>query len=169
MNYTRCARRRFLLAAAVAVSPIKLLSSAYAQQTFPTRAVQLVVPFPPGGVTDALARLLGNELQAALGQPFIVINKPGASGAIAAEFVKGSPADGYTLMMGHIGTHAVNPALYKKLPYNPVTDFAPISLSWSSFFVQTDRLFDCRFLLESIGWQVAQCGVQPLAVVEADD
>lgn len=127
MHDTRHPRRRFLLQVAFAAGPVKLMSSAYAQ-TFPDRAVQLVVPFPAGGVTDTLARLIGNELQAALGQPFIVINKPGASGAIAAEFVKGSPADGYTLMMGHIGTHAVNPALYKKLRYNPVTDFAPIAL-----------------------------------------
>lgn len=86
-----------------------------------------MVPFSAGGVTDALARLLGQELQVTLGQPFIVVNKPGAAGVIACDFVKKAPADGYTLILGHIGTHAVNPALYKHLSYDPVTDFTPVA------------------------------------------
>ncbi len=118
--------RRALLAAALWAGSMAM-RSAHAQ-TFPARAVQLIVPFPPGGVTDALARLVGIELQQALGQACVVVNKPGASGAIAAEYVKNAAPDGYTLMMGHIGTHAVNPALYAELSYNPVTDFVPVAL-----------------------------------------
>ncbi|MDB5872850.1 MAG: hypothetical protein JWQ07_2292 [Ramlibacter sp.] len=120
-------RRRDLLKTAGALG-LAVSSPLIHAQAFPARPVQLVVPFPPGGVTDALARLLAAELHTATGQPFIVGNKPGAAGAIASDFVKTAPADGYTLMMGHIGTHAVNPALYKNLGYDPVRDFAPVAL-----------------------------------------
>ena len=120
-------RRRVLLRAAVAAAALAATTHSRAQ-SFPTRPVQIAVPFPPGGVTDTLARLLGTELQNALGQPFVVLNKPGASGAIAAGFVKQALPDGYTLMMGHIGTHAVNPWLYPDLSYDPVRDFTPIAL-----------------------------------------
>ena len=95
---------------------------------YPSRPVQLVVPFPAGGVTDGLARLISAELQAILLKPVVVMNKPGAAGIIASEFVKLAPADGYTLMMGHIGTHAVNPSLYKPLSYDPIADFSPIAM-----------------------------------------
>jgi tripartite-type tricarboxylate transporter receptor subunit TctC len=86
------------------------------------------VPFPPGGVTDRLARVVAQKMQEQWGQPAVVDNRPGASGMIAAEQVVKSPPDGYTLMMGHIGTHAINPSLFAKLPYDPVQDFAPVSL-----------------------------------------
>ncbi len=130
MDFSQLRRREVLRAATLAASS-SLLASAHVEahaQAYPSRPVQVVVPFPPGGVTDALARMLGTELQLALGQPFLVLNKPGASGAIAAEYVKNAPPDGYTLMMGHIGTHAVNPSLYPDLSYNPVTDFVPVAL-----------------------------------------
>ncbi len=96
--------------------------------SYPEKPVQLIVPFPPGGVTDALARVMAKALDRPLGQPMIVVNKPGASGMIASESVKTSVADGYTLLMGHIGTHAVNPALFPNISYKPVDDFVPISL-----------------------------------------
>jgi tripartite-type tricarboxylate transporter receptor subunit TctC len=85
------------------------------------------VPFTPGGSTDILARAIGQELTRAWGQSVIVDNVPGAGGAIGADKVAKAPADGYTLLMGHIGTLAVNPSLYPKLPYNPLKDFAPVA------------------------------------------
>jgi len=95
---------------------------------FPSRPIRIVVPFPPGGVTDRLARVIAQKMQENWGQPVVAENRPGASGMIAAEAVAKSPPDGYTLMMGHIGTHAINVSLFDKLPYDPVRDFAPISL-----------------------------------------
>ena len=95
---------------------------------FPSRPIRIVVPFPPGGVTDRLARVIAQKMQENWGQPVVAENRPGASGMIAAEAVAKSAPDGYTLMMGHIGTHAINVSLFGKLPYDPVKDFAPISL-----------------------------------------
>jgi tripartite-type tricarboxylate transporter receptor subunit TctC len=95
---------------------------------YPARTIRLVVPFPPGGVTDRLARMMSQKMQESWGQPAVVENRPGASGMIAAEAVAKSAPDGYTLMMGHIGTHAINVSLFRTLTYDPVRDFAPISL-----------------------------------------
>ena len=95
---------------------------------WPAKAVRLVVPFAAGGTTDILARSLAPELQKAFGQPFVVDNKPGAGGNTGASDVAKSAPDGYTLLMGTVGTHAINAALYPKLPYDPVKDFVPVSL-----------------------------------------
>lgn len=94
---------------------------------YPSRPIRIVVPFTPGGSTDILARAIGQELTRAWGQTVVVDNVPGAGGAIGADKVAKAPADGYTLLMGHIGTLAVNPSLYPRLPYNPVKDFAPVA------------------------------------------
>ena len=102
--------------------------SASAQPSaYPTKPIRLVVPFTPGGSTDILARAIGQELTKAWGQSVIVDNVPGAGGAIGADKVAKAAPDGYSLLMGHIGTLAVNPSLYPKLPYNPVKDFAPVA------------------------------------------
>ena len=90
--------------------------------------MRIVVPFAAGGTTDILARAMAPELQKAFGQPFVVENKPGAGGNTAAAEVAKSAPDGYTLLMGTVGTHAINPALYPKMPYDHVKDFAPITL-----------------------------------------
>ncbi len=90
--------------------------------------MRLVVPFPPGGSTDILGRSIAQKLQEALGQPFVVENKPGAGGSIGATEVARAAPDGYTLLMGHIGTLAVNPSLYPNLAYDPVRSFAPVAL-----------------------------------------
>ena len=96
-------------------------------QGFPTRPVTLVVPFPPGGGTDTGARIVAQKLGAKWGQTVIVENKGGAAGSIGADMVAKAKPDGYTILMGNIGTQAINPSLYKKLPYDPDSAFAPIS------------------------------------------
>jgi tripartite-type tricarboxylate transporter receptor subunit TctC len=95
---------------------------------WPTRRLRIVVPFPAGGSGDVQVRIVADELAKALGQPVIVENKPGASGGLAAVDVVHAPADGYTLMVGSVGTHAINVSLYPKLQYDPVKDFAPLTL-----------------------------------------
>ncbi|HPW08194.1 MAG TPA: tripartite tricarboxylate transporter substrate-binding protein, partial [Burkholderiaceae bacterium] len=94
---------------------------------YPVKPIRLVVPFTPGGSTDILARAIGLELTKAWGQPVVIENVPGAGGSIGADKVAKAPADGYTLLMGHIGTLAVNPSLYPNLPYDPVKNFAPVA------------------------------------------
>jgi len=115
-------RRELLGLAALSISPWSL-----AQAPWPSRPLRIVVPFAPGGTTDLLARAIAPELQKALGQPVVVENKPGAGGNLgAAEVAKST--DGHTLLMGTVGTHAINQALYPKLPYDPVKDFSPVTL-----------------------------------------
>ncbi|RVU47341.1 Bug family tripartite tricarboxylate transporter substrate binding protein [Rubrivivax rivuli] len=120
-------RKTFLkaLAALSGVAAAALLAGpAGAQQAYPNKPIRLVVTFPPGGAPDILARLFADKAQ--LGQPVVVDNKPGAGGNIGAEMVAKAPADGYTLVMGTVGTHAINGALYSKMPYDMVRDFAPL-------------------------------------------
>ena len=97
-------------------------------QTYPSKPIRMIVPFPPGGTTDILARAIGAELTKAWGQPVVIENRPGAGGNIGSEAVARSPGDGYTLLMGTVGTHGINPSLYKKMPYDAVKDFAPVTL-----------------------------------------
>jgi len=97
-------------------------------QNYPTKPIRLVVPFPAGGSTDIVARPLAQSLSEALKQQVIVDNRGGAGGSIGAENVAKSPADGYTLIMATVGTHAINASLYKNLAYDPVKDFMPIAL-----------------------------------------
>jgi tripartite-type tricarboxylate transporter receptor subunit TctC len=114
------------LGAAQAASPDP--SPAQAPAGYPSRPIRLIVPFPPGGSTDILARALGEKLAQGLGQPMVIDNRPGAGGSIGAEAAARAAPDGHTLMMGHLGTLAANPAIYKNLPYDPVKSFAPVSL-----------------------------------------
>jgi len=118
-------RRTLLLGLAAApLAPLAL----HAQERWPSRPVRILVPFAPGGTTDILARALAPELSRAFGQQFIVDNKPGAGGNVgAAEIAKSAP-DGYNLLMGTVGTHGINQSLYPKLPFDPIKDFAPITL-----------------------------------------
>src|SRR3954471_14363721 len=115
-----------LLFAAQAVSQGS--STVQGPSGYPSRPIRLIVPFPPGGSTDVLARALGQKLAGSLGQPVVIDNRPGAGGSIGAEAAARAAPDGHTLMMGHLGTLAVNPAIYKNLPYDPVKSFAPVSL-----------------------------------------
>lgn len=97
-------------------------------QAFPTKPIRLVVPFPPGGPTDMVGRLLGQRLSDALGQPVVIDNRPGAGGTVGAEAVAKSPADGHTLLYGSTSTLAISPSIYKALSYQPTRAFAPVSL-----------------------------------------
>lgn len=109
-----------------------LIPSISLAQAFPSKPLRLVVPFPPGGPTDIVARPLAQMLSEALKQQVVVDNRAGAGGSIAADSVAKSPADGYTLLMGTVGTHAVNAALYNKLPYDTIKDFTPLGLAASA-------------------------------------
>ncbi|RST48764.1 Bug family tripartite tricarboxylate transporter substrate binding protein [Variovorax sp. DXTD-1] len=119
--------RRAALAASAAVIALAAVPS-WAQNTWPNKPVRIVVPFAAGGTTDILARAVAPELSKAFGQQFIVDNRAGAGGNVGAELVARAPNDGYTLLMGTVGTHGINRALYPKLPFDPIKDFAPITL-----------------------------------------
>ena len=120
--------RRTLFAATATAAVFLMTGNAFAQAAWPSKPVKIVVPFAPGGTTDILARAMAPELSRAFGQSFIVENRAGAGGNVGAKAVARSPADGYTLLMGTVGTHGINKALYAKLPYDPQKDFAPITL-----------------------------------------
>jgi len=120
MRYIKKVALAGLLSAAMA-------SSAWAD-TYPTKPIQLIVPFGAGGVTDTVSRLLAKGLSAQLGQPIVVENKPGASGMIGASFAARAPADGYTLLVGNISTLAINPLVLANMTYDPVKDFESVSM-----------------------------------------
>ncbi|MBS0429750.1 MAG: tripartite tricarboxylate transporter substrate binding protein [Proteobacteria bacterium] len=119
-------RRAALVASAAAA--LFLIANPAGADTWPSKPVKIVVPFAPGGTTDILARAVAPELSKAFGQQFIVDNRAGAGGNIGAELVAKAPNDGYTLLMGTVGTHGINRALYKSLPFDPIKDFVPITL-----------------------------------------
>ena len=123
----RSSRRAVLVVLLLGIASGAGLGPAFAQP-FPSRPIRLVVPFPPGGPTDIVARPLAQMLGESLKQSVIVDNRGGAGGSIGADLVAKSPPDGYTLLMGTVGTNAINGALYRKLPYDPVRDFTPITL-----------------------------------------
>lgn len=123
--------RRAVLASALLAATVIALP-ARAQSTYPDRAIRFVVPFPPGSGTDTSARYFAKKLADLAGQPVIVDNKPGGNGFIAVRAVLSAPADGYTVFVGSNSTLAVNVALFKSLPYDPVTDFTPLTMMMRS-------------------------------------
>ena len=114
-----------LRAAALSLTLILVSGAAWAQ--YPSRPVKVIVPFTPGSATDILGRVVADQLTKSLGQPFVVENKPGAGGIVGTEAAKVAPPDGYTLAMAGSGPFAINPAVYARLPYDPVRDFEPIA------------------------------------------
>jgi len=104
------------------------IASLACAQTYPAKPIQLIVPFPPGGGNDTVARAIAQQAGPALGQSIVVDNRPGAGGIIGADAAARAAPDGYTLFLGGVGSHAVNPNLHAKLSYDPVKDFAPITL-----------------------------------------
>ena len=121
--------RRSLLCGLAATMLLSTVPLALAQaQPYPTKLIRFVVPYPPGGPLDAIARMLAEKMRDGLGQQVIVDNKPGAGGNLGADIVAKAAPDGYTIVMGAVATHAINPTLFSKMPYDPVRDFAPVSL-----------------------------------------
>ena len=118
-------RRRLLLASA---GSLLLPAATRAQAAWPNKPVRVVVPFAPAGTTDILARALAPDLGKVFGQPFVIDNKPGAGGNLGSDAIAKSAPDGYNLLMGTVGTHAINAALYPKMPFDPVRDFVPVVL-----------------------------------------
>jgi len=134
------------------LSLLLFASFAVQGQTYPSKPVKLIVPFPAGSATDHVARLVGSQLQEGLGQPFVVENKAGAQGAIAAAEVAKAAPDGYTLMVTTNTPQAANVSLFKKLQYDPVKDFAPITrFGTTSFMLMVKSEFPAKNLKEFIG------------------
>ena len=121
------ARRTVLRAVAAATMGAALMPAAFAADKFPSKPITMVVPFVAGGTTDILARIVGQSLGEELGQPVIIDNRAGAGGNIGGQFAARSAADGYTIFMGTVGTNAINEWLYKKMPFDPNKDFAPLT------------------------------------------
>ena len=139
------------LACAALFALAVVASVAAAQSPYPSRPVKLVVPYPPGALTDLLARAIGERLGAALKQPVVVENKPGAGTLVGAEFVARQPADGYTLLMATSTTLGISPALYQPPPINPVKDFAPVSpVGTVDFFLIANPAFPAKNMQEMI-------------------
>jgi tripartite-type tricarboxylate transporter receptor subunit TctC len=115
-----------VLAAIMAAAVLAPVPAAHTQQ-YPTKPIRMVVPFPPGGFSDVFARIIGAKMNESWGQQMAVDNRPGAGGNIGADIVAKSPPDGYTLVMGTIGTHAINATLFSKLPYDPIRDFSAVA------------------------------------------
>ena len=122
MNFAHIALHCIVGTLALCAAPLVLA------QTYPTKSIRCVVPYPPGGPTDIIGRAIAQKLAESLGQPVIIDNRGGAAGTIGSEQVARSPADGYTLLWGTPGTHGIAPSIYPKLGYDPVKDFAPITL-----------------------------------------
>ena len=120
--------RRLALSSTALSAIFFIANPAFAQNSWPTKPVKIVVSFAPGGTTDILARAMAPELTKAFGQPFIIDNRAGAGGNIGADVVARSPADGYTLLMGTVGTHGINKSIYPNMSFDPQKDFAPITL-----------------------------------------
>src|SRR3954467_8356654 len=118
---------RIVLSLTVALGLLALTFPA-AAQSYPTKPIRFIVPFPPGGGNDTMARTFGQKMTQSLGQQVVIDNRAGAGGNIGAETAAHALPDGYTLFLGGVGSHGINPNLQTKLPYDPIRDFAPISL-----------------------------------------
>ena len=127
MMHTPFTHRTGLKALAAAALMAASVVPALAQADYPSKPINIIVPFSAGGTTDILARIVGQALGTELGQSVIIDNRPGAGGNIGGQAAARSAADGYTLFMGTVGTHAINAALYAKMPFDPTKDFAPLS------------------------------------------
>ena len=121
-------RRQVLAGAMIVAFGTTATTHASAQSAYPSGVVRIISPFAPGGISDVYARLIAAKLADTWGHPVVVENRPGAGGNIAASFVAKSKPDGHTLIMGNLGTHAVNVSLFKTLPFDPIRDFSPIAL-----------------------------------------
>jgi len=136
---------------AVTVTCVVSSGGVAAQSAYPNKPIHLVVPYPPGGLTDVLGRAIGERLAAALKQPVVIDNRPGAGTLVGAEAVAKSPADGYTLLLATSTTLGISPALYRKSPIDPVKDFAPVSQIGSvTFFLIANTSFPAKNVKEML-------------------
>ena len=148
-----------LVAGALATLVLGAGSSAQAADVFPTKPVRIIVPFAPGGTSDSLARILGQKLSEAWGQPVLVENKAGADGNVGADFVARSPGDGYTLMLLDIGTLTMAPVFYSKLSFDPLKDFAPITLiQFSPHALAVTNSLDVKNVADIVAFSKANPG-----------
>ena len=142
---------RTMRALALAALAAFAVPTALAQPAYPVRPIRLVVPYPPGALTDLLARAIGERLSASLKQPVVIDNKPGAGTLVGAELVAKSPPDGYTLLMATSTTLGISPALYPNSPVNPVRDFAPVSpVGTVNFFLIANPAFPAKNVAEML-------------------
>lgn len=157
---TATMKRRTLLGLTAATAMAPVMQAARAKEdNWPNRPVRMIVPFPAGGATDIIARILADKLSASLGQSFIVDNRAGASGIIGQEAAARAPADGYTLLLTGNGPHAVNISLFERMPYDPLKDFAQISLtSILPLVLNVHPSVPARTLAEFIRWVKANPG-----------
>jgi len=154
-------KRRFalLLASGLLAATSALPVAAQSQGAYPNQPVKIVIGFGPGSGTDILARMIAEELRAALGQPFIVDNKPGASAQIAAVAVAKAAPDGYTLFLTSNSSHSVNPHIFKNLPYDPIADFTPIGgIAYFPFILAVNADVPARNLQEFLTYARANKG-----------
>jgi tripartite-type tricarboxylate transporter receptor subunit TctC len=136
---------------ALFLAAASLCTAAFAQTDFPSRPIRLVVPYPPGGSADIVGRMVAEKMSQSLGQPVVVDNKGGASGAIGSDFVSRAAPDGYTLLVAISDTHAINPAVMAQLPYEPQKDFVPVSLmATQPFVLALGRRMPARNLAEFV-------------------
>ena len=146
-------RHAAAILAAVTVTAAASLPSTASAQEWASRPLRLVVPYPPGGAVDQVARLITPKLEAALGQPVVVDNKAGAGGLIGSDLVAKAAPDGYTILFATVSSHAIAPAVYAKMPYDPLVDFAPIStVALTPYIITVNPAVPARTLAELIGY-----------------
>ena len=144
-------KRRALLTSLAAGALVPQGFPAFAQETYPNRPLRLVVPFPPGALTDLLGRAVGERLGKALGQSVVIENRPGAGTLVGAEIVAKAPADGYSLLISTSSTFGIAPALYKQSPIDPLRDFQPVSLMGTvNFFLIAANSFPAKNFAEMV-------------------
>ena len=158
-------RLRSAAAAAMVAAMAVFATGVAAGQAYPAKPIRIVVPYPPGGTSDILARALGPGLTAALGQPILVENKPGATGNVGADFVAKSPPDGYTVLLADIGSLAISPSIFPALPFDPVKDFAPvIMVAYSPHLLAANPALPAKDVKELIALAKAKPGTLNFAV-----
>ena len=133
-------------------------------QPYPSRPIKVIIPFPPGDAADILARLIGPKIAERMGQPMVVENRPGASGQLGMELLKSAPADGYTIGVGQGGNMVVAPHTYKRIPYDPLKDFAPVALLVTNYLaVVANPNVPFHTAAEMVAWAKAHPGQLSLA------
>ena len=160
-------KKAFAASLALCLTGMLLAAPAYAQ-TYPSKPVRLITPFPPGGGTDAVARIIGEKLGELLGQPVVIDNKGGAGGSLGTELAARAAPDGYTLVLGSTATHAVNPSLYSKVGYDPVADFVAVSpVATTPLLLMVNPQVPASHVAELVALAKARAAAAPLTFASA--